>query len=287
MIVTSVVVALTLLSVPVSRFSHAHEERSSEAGAGRSAEQQPPLTNADVVRLTGAGLSESIVLASIHSAREVNFDLSPGGLLKLKAGKVSDAVIAAMFDRSQGRPDRAPPRAESGSTNATSAKSRPSATAVIPSEVGVYLLSAGRAVDVYPEIVNWRTGGVLKRIATGGLMGGHVNGWLANPRSPLQVAASTEFVVVALEGTAVTEYQLLRLDDKKESREFRVISTGVAGSRSGSERNRVPFESERLAPRTFRIRLSNLTPGEYGLLPPGMAGANVTSIGKIYTFSVR
>ena len=54
----------------------------------------------------------------------------------------------------------------------------------------------------------------------------------------------------------------------------------------GATRDLVPFESKKIAPRTYEIVLPNLGAGEYGLLPP--AGSDSTSssgrIGKIYSF---
>jgi hypothetical protein len=54
-----------------------------------------PLTNADVLDLLSAGLSQEIVIAKI-AATSCEFDTSPAALKVLKAANVSDAVILAM-----------------------------------------------------------------------------------------------------------------------------------------------------------------------------------------------
>ena len=53
------------------------------------------LTNADVLDMLSAGLSQEIVIAKI-AASTCEFDTSPAALKVLKATNVSDAVILAM-----------------------------------------------------------------------------------------------------------------------------------------------------------------------------------------------
>ena len=54
-----------------------------------------PMTNADVVRLTQAGVGESVIVAMIESS-ETDFDTGVDSLLELAEADVADAVIAAM-----------------------------------------------------------------------------------------------------------------------------------------------------------------------------------------------
>jgi hypothetical protein len=55
-----------------------------------------PLTNGDVQMMLSLGLSDDVVVQAI-SANEVNFDVSPAGLLALKKAQVSDKVVQAML----------------------------------------------------------------------------------------------------------------------------------------------------------------------------------------------
>ena len=51
--------------------------------------------------------------------------------------------------------------------------------------------------------------------------------------------------------------------------------------------NVVSFEYQKVAPRIYKIKIPRLGVGEYGFLAPGaLAGANVASQGKIYTFQI-
>lgn len=59
-----------------------------------------PMTNADVIKLTAAGLSEQIVIDKIKSS-PAKFDLETNDIVELKRGGVTDIVIAAMMQAAQ------------------------------------------------------------------------------------------------------------------------------------------------------------------------------------------
>jgi len=90
------------------------------------------------------------------------------------------------------------------------------------------------------------------------------------------------------EGTAITEYQLLRLRTNSDSREFRSVTGGVVHVSGGATRDAVEFKFDKIAPRVYQITLdASYGKGEYGLLPPGATGSsNMGSSGKIYSVSV-
>ena len=64
-----------------------------------AAPPQKLLTNADVIRMQKAGISESVIVHSIQSSTK-QFDFSPTGIKALQQAHVSPAVIAAMCDGS-------------------------------------------------------------------------------------------------------------------------------------------------------------------------------------------
>ena len=156
------------------------------------------------------------------------------------------------------------------------------------SEVGVYFKKSDTWADLPPEVVNFKTGGVLKTIGAAGIVKGDVNGHLNGEHSTNGLKTPIDILVYTPEGVAITEYQLLRLRDQKDSREFRTVTGGVMHVSGGATRDLVPFENKKLAPRTYEIVLPNLGTGEYGLLPP--AGSDPTAstgrIGKIYSFRI-
>jgi thiol-disulfide isomerase/thioredoxin len=60
---------------------------------------EAPLTNDEIVRLTGAGLNPDLIVMKIRQAPTENLDVSTAALVALHDQKVSDVVIAAIFER--------------------------------------------------------------------------------------------------------------------------------------------------------------------------------------------
>jgi hypothetical protein len=138
-----------------------------------------------------------------------------------------------------------------------------------------------------PEVVNWKTGGVLKSMATAGVVKGDINGHLEGAGSKNDTVTPVDVTIYAPEGVAITEYQLIHLHVEKDSREFRTVTGGIMHVKGGATRDLVPFDGKKVASRTYRISLPHLPAGEYGFLPPGAVGSsNGASIGKLYTFHV-
>ena len=260
----------------------AAQVKSIEGGGGRLVTRHTPppatppagMTNQDVLDLVDLGLADDIVIQKIQSSTSTSFDTSVAGLKSLKAAKVSDNIIRVMLNPHAPLVINVP------------ATSAPEST-LLPKEVGVYVRLKDKLSEVEPEIVGWQTGGVLKSIATVGLDKGHINGKIMKSRSPLRIANPVEFVIRTPEGTSVTEYQLLSLYVKSNRREFRAMTGGIFHATGGAERTAMEFKSEKIGERTWRIQLQNLSPGEYGFLPPGISSASISSSGKMYTFGIK
>ncbi|HEX4488306.1 MAG TPA: hypothetical protein VH088_18660, partial [Terriglobales bacterium] len=233
------------------------------------------LTNQDVIDMVSLGLSDEVIIEKLRASNGSDFDTTVPGLKALKAGHVSDAVIRIMINPSLAL---APAR---GAVNAASV-AEPS---LLP-ESGVYVVRNDRPAEVPPEIVTWKTGGVVKGIVTMGIVKGDRNGKVNRPQSRTQLAAPLEFLIKTPEDTSVEEYQLLHLHRKDNRREFRSVTGGVFHESGGAIRDDVPFQSDKIGIRTWRISLSDLPNGEYGFLPPGVASASISSSGKMYTFGV-
>jgi len=87
------------------------------AGSAWAIEQEKPLDNDQVIQMTKADLGDSIIIAKIKSAKEVNFALSTDDLVALKKAGISKDVITAMLDRVAA--DNAPSQSASGGTKVT------------------------------------------------------------------------------------------------------------------------------------------------------------------------
>ena len=237
---------------------------------------QTALNNDAIIKMAKAGLDENIILTTMKS-QPGKYSTTPDDLIALKKAGVSDTVIAAMIGA-----------APSGGASAPAA---PAAATTGPgpiNEVGVYYKKADAWTDLPPEVVNFKTGGVLKSIGTAGIVKGDVNGHLNGEHSRTGVKTPVELLVYAPEGVAITEYQLLHLHESKDGREFRTVTGGVLHVSGGATRDLIPFESKKTAARTYEIVLPNLGSGDYGLLPPASSDATSSSgrIGKIYSFRI-
>jgi hypothetical protein len=228
------------------------------------------------MKMVKAGLGDDVVVATINS-QPGKYSTTPDDLIALKTAGVSAKIITAMVTKGSAPATPAP----------VSAAAAPAAAGPV-SEVGVYFKKSDSWTDLPPEVVNFKTGGVIKSIGTAGVVKGDVNGHISNAHSQTAVSTPVDLLVYTPEGVAVTEYQLLRLHDQKDSREFRTVTGGVLHVSGGATRDIVPFENKKIAPRTYEIVLPNLGAGEYGLLPPTGSDSNGTSgrIGKIYSFRI-
>jgi len=81
---------------------------------------QKPLTNVDIINMVKAGLAESAIVATIRS-NPAKYDLSPDGLIKLHAAKVTENEMQAMMAAASGKSAptaAAPPAPDAASTTA-------------------------------------------------------------------------------------------------------------------------------------------------------------------------
>lgn len=246
------------------------------------AQAQKPLTNDDIRQMVKAGFSEETIIIAVQSSPG-SFDTSVQSLLALKNTGVSEKIIGAMLAAKQAAPQ--------GRTDSPTPKR-------LPDDVGVYVLLNEEPTEISVELVTWRTGAVGKSLLLG--TRGHLNGVVAGPHSKLRLGTPLEFIVRCPENVDVGEYQLLKLDEKKDRREFRAVTGGFIHASGGTEKNAIPFRVVKAAPRTYKIELPALKQGEYGFLAPG--GGQYGSIGggvsggmvtqgwsysaKMYTFTV-
>jgi hypothetical protein len=245
---------------------------------------QQVLNNDSIIKLVKAGLSEDLIISTIN-ASPGSYDTSANGLIELKSGGASDKMISAIVVKASGATPAASPAAAASNASPASAPGRPQGI----DDIGVYYKDkAGAWISLMPEVVNFKTGGVVKSIATVGVMKGDINGHVQGARAKLTLTLPVTLAVYVPEGVAITEYQLLRLHPNSGSREFRSVTGGVLHVSGGATRDLLDLQNEKIAPRVYQVILqSSLGKGEYGLLPPGAYGSsNMGSSGKIYSVSV-
>ncbi len=88
------------------------------SGSVRAAENEKPLDNAEIIKLTKLDMGDAVIIAKIKSAAGVQFATGTDDLVKLKEAGVSKDVMAAMLDRSNPAKPSAP--AASGASSAAS-----------------------------------------------------------------------------------------------------------------------------------------------------------------------
>ena len=242
---------------------------------------QAAMDNDSVIKMMKAGLSDDLIVSTVNSSPG-NYNVTADGIIALKTAGASDKVVAAIVAKASGAGPVAPAPAAA-----------PAAANGLPAgidEVGVYYQDKNGAwVPLDPEVVNFKTGGVAKSFFTNGIVKGDVNGHLQGPHGKVTLTLPITFAVYVQEGTAITEYQMLRLRPSNgQSREFRSVTGGVIHSSGGAARDSVDFESKRIAPRVYQVTLkADAGKGEYGFLPPGsVSSSNMASGGKMYTVSV-
>jgi hypothetical protein len=260
---------------------------------------QQELDNKAVLKMAKAGLSPEIVSATVN-ANPGHYDVSPDAMIALKKAGVGDAVISAMISKNAGgntaagTPIQGVASAGAGAgfalASAPSAVSNANGLPAGVDSVGVYVKdTSGNWAEVDAEVVNFKTGGALKHIGSAGIVKGDLNGNVAGFHSRLGLHSPAEFILYVPEGTSPGEYQLIRFRVNSNSREFRSLTGGVAHTSGGAVRDTVEFTTKKIAPRVYQVTVSgDAGKGEFGFLPPldMLGGKNVSSSGKIYTFTL-
>jgi len=238
---------------------------------------QRVMNNEDVMKMVKAGLSEDVIITAINASPGL-YDTTADGLVALKSAGAGDKVVSAVIVKASGVTVSPAP--------AVGAASK------LPAgidEVGVYFKDkSGAWFALMPEVVNFKSGGAMKKFVTNGIVKGDINGHIQGKHAKANMTFPVTLAVYVPEGTAITEYQLLRLRVNSDSREFRSITGGVIHESGGAKRDSVEFKPEKIAPRVYKITLEpELQRGEYGLLPPGAtSSSNMASGGKIYSVSI-
>ncbi len=238
-----------------------------------------PLTNDTVLRMSKAGLDDTVILQTIQTQPGA-YDTGPEDLIALKNAGVSQRVIAAMQARSAGL-----------ATHPTGiAAIEPSPLTAGIDDIGVYYKDKTEEwVPLKTERVQFKSSGWLKNAATDGLVKQDMNGHIEGPKSPLILPTGVQLLIYAPAGTQAEEYDLLRFEQHSGSRDFRVKTGGLFHSETGSLRDEIQFQPKKIAKDMYVFTVpADIEKGEYGVLPPGSSNVpGLSNAGKIFTFSIR
>lgn len=262
------------------------------------------VTNADIIEMVSAGLSEPIIMSAIRSAPAKSFDLTPMGLVSLKKAGVSDALIQSMQNGGAVPPEVKPaaPAAEAKpgesvkpSGPLSSVVGAGTAPGAVLAEDGVYYVDGANLRRVEAKApYQTRTGSTAVSRLTLGIKRAKLNAMLPGLSAEVPVSQSPQFYVHLAESESVGDYYLLKftVNQGQGRRELEVGSAGLGKAQAGfAEKDIFLVEARRLEKNVYLITSkTGLSAGEYALLVvPQATGSAQTGLTprKIFDFSVR
>jgi hypothetical protein len=258
--------------------------------------QAEALTNADVMKMVEAKLSDDLIISKIR-ASACSFDTSTDAILKLKSQGVSDAVIQAMV--TAGAPPVQRPTAATPPQDPNNPLS--------PHTPGIYWLTKNNGGQRLTRLEassfgGGKTAGMFGMAMSYGLKKAKMKAVLAEAHAPLRIgepspefwfyiedAAAQGFGRVPLaQASKPEDFLLAKMEVHEKERQLVVTQMSVfGGSSSGpGSKDVIPFQVQKIAPGVFKVTVSKpLGPGEYCFVPPsGMAVA--TAGGQLYDFGI-
>ena len=247
---------------------------------------QQALSNDSIIKMVKAQLSDDVIITTINASPGA-YNTSPDALIALKQAGVSDKVIAALVAKSAPATPDSPASDATPSTPDVSAPAAPLPPGV--ENIGAYYKDSGGNWQPLPsEVVIFQSGGLVKHVASAGLMKEDLNGLVGGMRSRLVLSTPITFIIHVPQGRTASDYELVRLHVAGNNRQFQSVAGGL-NQTSGSIRDEIDFSSTQIAPGAFQIVLNNgLGNGEFGFLEPQDTSSPKTpaSSGKIFTFAI-
>jgi hypothetical protein len=257
--------------------------------ATRASARKPAaaMTNASVIRMVKAGLSQEIIATSIRGTADKKFDLSPDGLIALMEAGVPDEVILVMQGLEppevavaadpKALPAAAPAVAGAADTRlaggAAGEGAGPaiSAAVVVPGEVlaahepGIYAVVDDRLEPLTQAVSTAGSVGAGSLLASGftfGLKKAKMKAEIRGARARIRIPAESVFYFY---GSAFdpNTFVIAKVEPNKSQRKVVIGEGGLLGVRSGlREKDQVAFEASRLQGGIYRVS-ATLLPGEY------------------------
>jgi hypothetical protein len=257
---------------------------------------QQALNNDSVIKMVKAGLTDDAIVATIN-ANPGAYDASPDGLIALKQAGVSNKVIDAIVAKSTASaPDSAQPSAPPPMEPPAPPQFAPLPPGV--DNIGAYYKDSGGNWQPLPaEVVIFQSGGLVKHVASAGLVKEDLNGLVGGMRSRLVVSTPVTFILRVPPGHTASDYELIHFHVVSNNRQFQSVAGGLIHDSSTSLRDEIDFSSKQIGPTAYEIVLNNgLGDGEFGFLAPQGASAgagadggspkSAASSGQIFTFAI-
>jgi hypothetical protein len=261
------------------------------------------MTNADIIQMAGAGLSEQVIVGAIKQAAGKNFDLTPMGLVNLKKAGVSDSVIVAMqgntVDPPAAKPAEtkapAPERVEPPKTSPAPAKDSGGVPATVIAEDGVYLIDGVKVTRMEAKApYQTRTGSTAVSRLTLGIKKAKLNAMLPGLAAEVITTRAPQFYVHLADAESIGDYYLVQFTPNQGQgrRQLEVGSAGLGKAQAGfAEKDLFLVEAKRIQKDIYTVTPKvALSAGEYALLvvPQATSSAQTgLTPRKIFDFGVR
>ena len=213
-------------------------------------ENEKPLDNAEIVKLTKLDMGDAVIIAKIKSAAVVQFATGTDDLVKLKEAGVTKAVIAAMLDRSSAATPK--PAASSGAAVGTALSVTLRAT---DGAVGLKAKD-GDVKTIIAPFVGMKRFIIFDEVA-----------------ATVRTKDRKPSVTIATDKDPHKTYWMVKLDEDKDeddmNRSLDVDSPGMWGGSMSSapdDDSRVKCDIAEEKPGLWRFTpVKDLKPGEYGI----------------------
>lgn len=254
------------------------------AGSIMGQSKKDVLTNQKIIQLSDMGLSSSSIVTKIKNS-QTNFDVSTAALIELKGEGVNGDVINEMIN------------AES-KQNSQSSSQKDMSDPLVMHRRGIYYYNPSNASKplrrVDPAVISGgQSGGFGQAVAshyTYGLAKSSAKSSLPGPNSRFQIAESNPefyFYFDANSESSPNEYVLVKLVEKKDSREMIVGAANAYGSFTGiPQKVKVPFDYSEEADNIYKMTFKTpLQKGEYCFLYAG-SSPSLGSNEKVFDFGI-
>ena len=212
---------------------------------------QQALNNDSIIKMVKAQLSDDVIVTTINASPGA-YDTSPDGLIALKQAGVSNKVIDALVAKSTSAAS-APTSIDSIAPSTPDASAPTAPLPPLPpgiDNVGAYYKDSGGNFQPLPsEVVIFQSGGLVKHVASAGLVKEDLNGLVGGMRSRLVVSTPITFILHVPQGRTASDYELVRLHVVGNNRQFQSVAGGlIHESTSGSIRDEIDFSSTQIGP---------------------------------------
>lgn len=233
------------------------------------------MTNADVIGLVEAGMSDDIVAAKIQAAPATAFDTSVNGLTALKAAKVSNAVIRVMIS-----PHPAVASANPYSAANPAVGGNPD-DPIAPHSPGIYTLTRGADGQMHMVKLEGskprgaKSSGMFLHALTQGITTSKLQQVIDGASATIELSQTRPVFYAYIPdssgsfvgGMSAKDLVLTKLEVKGDTRLWTQAARGLIGGSSevgSDEKDRQGFTTEQIKPGIYKLTpAADLAAGQY------------------------